>query len=93
MRRWLREWLGIESLSRAVGIQSNTIGELNQNFIKLGQSVAEARIAVAELKVAQYVPPAQKEPEKKVYQARTWKEYNDIMEREFAEREASNAVG
>ena len=100
MKAWLRRWLGIERLAIAT---NESLGAVDRNFTTTNKTVAthaeqihllqneirELRAEVTKLTIAQYVPPQQPEPEKKIIQTRTMKQYLDILERE---QETSDAL-
>ena len=98
LRRWLRVWLGIERLSDSLSlvVPAATIKAMHEDrehFEKqihlLQNEIRELRAEVTKLTIAQYVPPQQPEPERKVIQTRTMKQYLDILERE---QETSDAL-
>jgi hypothetical protein len=83
VRSWLRRWLGIEALA------SSFLAALNEQALVAQHSchISELMTEVARLKLAQYVPPRQPEPERKVIATRTMKQYLDIVDQEFAQKE------
>jgi len=70
-RLWLREWLGISKADECFSRISVVQEGLNQ-----------IRAEVTRLSIAQYVPPSQPEPERKIVRTQTTKQYLDILERE-----------
>ena len=87
-RLWLRSWLGVESTA---GCTSDLITCTNhlQGQINIQQSqIAELRAEVTRLSIAQYVPPSQPEPERKIIKTQTFKQYLDILEQEQSAQEA-----
>jgi len=77
-RLWLRGWLGISALCMEVDVLRD------QHAL----AISQLRTEVAALKVATYVAPQTPEPERKVIQTRTMREYNAILEKEFEHEEA-----
>ena len=85
MRAWLRKWLGIEEMSLTDHI-------IQDEVLVLKQELASLRSEIAQLRVAQYVPPQTPEPKKpKPHQARTMKEFHNLVEQENQEMERSSA--
>ena len=78
LRPKIREWLGIDEITNCLGRMEVRIATLENE--------------VARLKVAQYVPPQTPEPKREVIPTHTMKQYLDIVEREFIEKEAHDAV-
>jgi len=98
LRAWLRVWLGIERLSNSLAliVPAATVTAMQQerqHFEKqihlLQNEIRELRAEVTRLQIAQYVPPSQPEPEKKVIRTQTFKQFTDILERE---QETSDAL-
>ena len=69
-RLWLRGWLGIVD------------PQPSPNLEPLQAEIRELRSEVTRLSIAQYVPPQQPEPERKVIKTQTFKQYMDMIERE-----------
>lgn len=85
MRDWLRKWLGIEADRQSVSDFADHVGGLERRILELEAETAR-------LRVAQYVPPQTPEPPKpKVRQARTFKEFTDMINAE-QEQQETNAV-
>lgn len=89
MKAWLRRWLEIGS-DATIEALLNRINENGQAIGIIQNEIRELRAEVTRLTIAQYVPPQQPEPEKKVIQTRTMKQYLDILERE--QQETSDAL-
>jgi len=74
LRLRVQQWLAIDHLQNCVQVQQTQIAEL--------------RAEVTRLSIAQYVPPQTPEPECKVIQTSTMREFNAILEKEFEHEEA-----
>ncbi len=74
-RLWFYQWLRLD------------VHEVDLSILK--DEMAELRAEVARMKVERYVPPQTEEPKPKVIKTQTFKQFQDILERE---QEESNAV-
>ncbi len=106
IKGWLRKCLGIyadfdnhlkllEDHGAAVTYDFNNLqDQINKLIWSTGaqqDQIKELRAEVTRLSIAQYVPPKQPEPERKIIKTRNFKEYLDILEQEQS-REHSDAV-
>lgn len=82
----LREWLGINrdqnNLHQALMDHGAAV---TQDFNNLQGQINKLREEVGRLTVDRYVPPSQPEPERKVIKTQTFKQFSDIIEREYEE--------
>lgn len=79
-RLWLRGWLGIVDPQPFPDLEP-----LRISCAALQSEIRELRAEVTRLSIAQYVPPQQPEPERKVIRTQTFKQFMDIVEQEQEE--------
>lgn len=89
IRAWLRKWLGIELIDCRVINEETCIGQHRQRISDLDTAnhclqneIKQLRAELTRLSIAQYVPPQQPEPERKVVKTRNFREYSAIVEQE-----------
>ena len=89
-RLWLYNWLSIPKLDKLFSdrIQAeHTQFSLQMDIFQ--NQVRELRAEVTRMQLERYVPPQTPEPERKIIKTQTFKQFQDILERE---QEESNAV-
>jgi hypothetical protein len=77
IKAWLRKWLSMPPLTLVDDLE-----DIHKVVRILQTQVQELRSEVTRLSIAQYVPPKQPEPERKIIKTRNFKEYLDILEQE-----------
>lgn len=86
-RLWLSNWLSVDN------DQAHQINKLRAALGFQQTEIKEIRAEVTRLLIAQYRPPETPElPKRKVITTTTFKQYSDILEREQAEQENSDAL-
>ena len=91
IRAWLRKWLGIEDVLKAVlQAQLDHGAAVTHDFNNLQGQIDKLRAELAQLRLERYVPPATPEPERKIIKTRNWREFTQILDQE-QEAEENNA--